>query len=74
VTATVCQRPAGAGRISHINLHINSPGGDVFEGIAIFNALKFTARQSPCISTVWPRRWHLIAMVGNPVIMPENIA
>lgn len=28
------------GDITHINLHINSPGGDVFEGIAIFNALK----------------------------------
>lgn len=27
------------GDITHINLHINSPGGDVFEGIAIFNAL-----------------------------------
>ena len=26
--------------ITHINLHINSPGGDVFEGIAIFNTLK----------------------------------
>ena len=23
------------GDITHINLHINSPGGDVFEGIAI---------------------------------------
>ncbi len=30
------------GDITHINLHINSPGGDVFEGIAIFNALKNT--------------------------------
>ena len=28
------------GEVSHINLHINSPGGDVFDGIAIFNALK----------------------------------
>ncbi len=27
------------GNITHINLHINSPGGDVFEGIAV-NALK----------------------------------
>ncbi|MGN7612719.1 ATP-dependent Clp protease proteolytic subunit, partial [Magnetococcales bacterium HHB-1] len=23
-----------------LNLHINSPGGDVFDGIAIFNVLK----------------------------------
>ncbi len=27
------------GDISHINLHIHSPGGDVFDGIAIYNLL-----------------------------------
>jgi len=29
------------GEIKHITLHINSPGGSIFEGIAIFNALKY---------------------------------
>jgi len=28
------------GDIDVINLHINSPGGEVFEGIAIYNMLK----------------------------------
>lgn len=28
------------GDVKTINLHINSPGGSVFEGIAIFNMLK----------------------------------
>lgn len=32
----------------HINVHINSPGGDVHEGIAIYNALE---RKAPNVST-----------------------
>lgn len=28
------------GPVSDINLHIHSPGGDVFDGIAIYNLLK----------------------------------
>lgn len=28
------------GDVKNINLHINSPGGSVFEGIAIYNMLK----------------------------------
>ncbi len=28
------------GDVSHINLRIHSPGGDVFEGIAIYNLLR----------------------------------
>jgi ATP-dependent Clp protease protease subunit len=31
---------AGLGRVSTINLRINSPGGDVFDGLAIYNLLK----------------------------------
>uniref|UniRef100_UPI00190F8217 ATP-dependent Clp protease proteolytic subunit n=1 Tax=Klebsiella pneumoniae TaxID=573 RepID=UPI00190F8217 len=27
------------GDISHISLHVHSPGGDVFDGIAIYNLL-----------------------------------
>ncbi len=61
------------GDISHINLHINSPGGDVFEGIAIFNALKFHgAAITVHIDGVAASMASMIAMVGNPVIMPEN--
>lgn len=61
------------GDISHINLHINSPGGDVFEGIAIFNALKFHgAAITVHIDGIAASMASVIAMVGNPVIMPEN--
>lgn len=61
------------GNISHINLHINSPGGDVFEGIAIFNALRFHgAAITVHIDGIAASMASVIAMVGNPVIMPEN--
>ena len=30
----------GLGAVDTINLHINSPGGDVFDGLAIYNSLK----------------------------------
>lgn len=45
------------GDVTHINLHINSPGGDVFDGIAILMLLNIMVRQLPFISTVWPRLW-----------------
>ncbi|EEE2294524.1 ClpP-like prohead protease/major capsid protein fusion protein [Salmonella enterica] len=61
------------GNITHINLHINSPGGDVFEGIAIFNALKtHGASITVYVDGVAASMASVIAMVGNPVIMPEN--
>lgn len=61
------------GNITHIRLHINSPGGDVFDGIAIFNALKFHgAAITVYIDGLAASMASVIAMVGNPVIMPEN--
>lgn len=61
------------GDVSHINLHINSPGGDVFDGIAIFNALKHHgAAITVHIDGLAASMASVIAMAGNPVIMPEN--
>lgn len=61
------------GDITHINLHINSPGGDVFDGIAIYNALKHHgAAITVHIDGLAASMASVIAMVGNPVIMPEN--
>lgn len=61
------------GEVKHINLHINSPGGSIFEGIAIFNALKYhPASITVHIDGVAASMASVIAMVGNPVIMPAN--
>lgn len=54
------------GDITHINLHINSPGGDVFEGIAIFNALKtHGASITVYVDGVAASMASVIAMVGK---------
>lgn len=56
-----------------INLRINSPGGDVFDGIAIYNALKGLGLPiTTYIDGLAASMASVIAMVGNPVIMPEN--
>lgn len=61
------------GDISHINLHIHSPGGDVFDGIAIYNLLNtHPASKTVYIDGLAASMASVIAMVGNPVIMPEN--
>lgn len=56
-----------------INLHIHSPGGSVFEGHAIFNAL----RLHPGGITTWvdgiaASMASVIAMAGNPVKIASN--
>lgn len=56
-----------------LNVHINSYGGEVFEGIAIYNLLK----QSPVKVNVYVDSCacsiaSVIAMAGDKVYMPEN--
>ena len=46
--------------LKQINLHIHSPGGDVFDGIAIYNLLKnLPTRPSPL--TVLLLLWHRLS-------------
>ncbi|MEQ5184065.1 ClpP-like prohead protease/major capsid protein fusion protein [Providencia alcalifaciens] len=61
------------GNLSHINLHIHSPGGEVFEGIAIYNQLKnHNASITVYIDGLAASMASVIAMVGDEVIMPTN--
>ncbi|AOF54262.1 Clp protease ClpP [Rodentibacter caecimuris] len=54
-------------------MHIHSPGGDVFDGIAIYNLLKnHPANKTVYIDGLAASMASVIAMVGNEVIMPEN--
>ena len=58
---------------AEIDLRLNSPGGSVFDAVAIYNALK---RHSGAV-TVWidgiaASAASYIAMAGDKVIMPEN--
>jgi ATP-dependent Clp protease protease subunit len=61
------------GPIAELTVRINSPGGSVFDGVAIYNALK---RHDAAI-TVWidgiaASIASMIAMAGDEIVMPEN--
>ena len=59
--------------LKQINLHIHSPGGDVFDGIAIYNLLKnHPANVTVYIDGLAASMASVIAMAGNEVIMPKN--
>jgi ATP-dependent protease ClpP protease subunit len=61
------------GPVAGLTVRINSPGGSVFDGIAIYNALK----RHNALITVWidgiaASIASIIAMAGDEVVMPEN--
>lgn len=61
------------GDISHISLHIHSPGGDVFDGIAIYNLLnKHPAKVTEQIDGLAASMASVIAMASDRIVMPEN--
>lgn len=56
--------------VDHIDLHLNSPGGDVFEGVAMANVL----RQHRADITVWvdglaASAASVVAMAGDEIVM-----
>lgn len=58
---------------NNITLSINSPGGDVFAGIAIYNALRNSGKNVTVrVLGVAASAASLIAMAGNKIVMPEN--
>lgn len=61
------------GEINTLNIYINSPGGDVFEGIAIMNMIK----RKNCTKNIYIDGMaasiaSVIAMAGDNIIMPSN--
>lgn len=61
------------GNVKTINLHINSPGGSVFEGTAIFNMLKNSkAFINVYIDGLAASIASVIAMAGDKIYMPAN--
>lgn len=56
-----------------INLHLNTPGGEVFDGIAIYNALRsHKAEVTVHIDALAASIGSVIAMAGDRVIMAKN--
>lgn len=61
------------GKVSHINLSINSPGGSVFDGLAIHNMLKrHKAMITVRVDGVAASIASVIAMAGDVILMPDN--
>ncbi|MCX0373389.1 Clp protease ClpP [Clostridium perfringens] len=63
------------GDISILNVYINSPGGDVFEGYAIFNVLRRKADNCQInvyIDGMAASIASVIAMAGTHISMPSN--
>ena len=59
--------------VSKINVHINSGGGSVFGGIAIYNMLKrFDAKITVYVEGLAASIASVIAMAGDKIIIPAN--
>ncbi|MYX21956.1 Clp protease ClpP [Streptomyces sp. SID8380] len=72
-SSTFKQELDGLGDVEVINLHINSPGGSVFEGITIFNMLKMhKARIHVYVDALAASIASVIAMCGDVIYMHKN--
>lgn len=61
------------GDIKNLTIRINSPGGSVFEGQAIYSQLKtHKAEKTVYIDGIAASIASVIAMAGNLIIMPKN--
>jgi ATP-dependent Clp endopeptidase proteolytic subunit ClpP len=62
-----------AASAAEVVVAINSPGGDVFDAFAIYNALRrYAGRVTARIDGVAASAASLVAMAGDRVVMPEN--
>lgn len=60
-------------RTQPVTVHINSPGGSIFDGLAIYNMLKnHTGRVTVQIDGLAASMASIVAMAGDEIIMPEN--
>ena len=73
ITAKAFQKELSGIKASQIDLHINSPGGLVFDGITIFNLIKqHPATVTTYIDGLAASIASVIALAGDKVVMAEN--
>lgn len=61
------------GEVAALDVRVNSPGGDVFEGIAVYNALvRFPAKVTVHVDGIAASIASLIAMAGDQTLVAEN--
>lgn len=69
----VVEALAECSNVENLNIYINSGGGDVFSGNAIYNRLKaHKAHKTVHIDGVAASIASVIALAGDEIIMPEN--
>ena len=74
VTPAMFQRELAAlGEIDSLDVYINSPGGDAFAGITIYNILhRHKAEVTVTIDGLAASAASIVAMAGDVIRMPEN--
>lgn len=74
VTPTKFQKELSeVGEVDEIDVFINSPGGDVFAGFAIYNILKrYPAKKVVTVDGLAASAASIIAMAGDEIYIPEN--
>ncbi len=61
------------GAVPSLDVRINSPGGDVFEGVAVYNALaRFPGKVTVYVDGLAASIASLIAMAGDKTLVAEN--
>jgi ATP-dependent Clp protease protease subunit len=61
------------GEITDLEIYINSPGGSVFDGLAIYNTLKrHAANKTVYIDGLAASAASFIAMAADSIVMPKN--
>ena len=61
------------GQVPSLDVRLNSPGGDVFEGIAVYNALvRFPAKVTVHVDGLAASIASLVAMAGDRTLVAEN--
>lgn len=73
ITAEGLVSELAALNVAEITVHLNSPGGDVFDGIAIMNALRdHPANVTVKVDALAASIASVIAQAGNKIIMGNN--
>lgn len=61
------------GNVKTLNIYINSPGGNVFDGMAIYNQLKrHKAYKTVYVDGIAASIASVIALAGDKVVIPKN--
>lgn len=72
-TQTVSAALQEAGPVDEIELHINSKGGDAFEGMGIYNFLKeHPAKKSVVVHGIAASAASVVAMAGDTIRVPRT--